>query len=49
MRKTRNDDTVSRAHDLPDIDGGVKIELQDVHFKYPTRNMHVFKGLNLTV
>ncbi|KAK3398067.1 P-loop containing nucleoside triphosphate hydrolase protein [Sordaria brevicollis] len=32
-----------------DTEGGVKIELQDVHFKYPTRNISVFKGLNLTI
>jgi ABC-type multidrug transport system fused ATPase/permease subunit len=27
----------------------VKIELRDVHFKYPTRDVSVFKGLNLTI
>lgn len=34
---------------VPDSDGGVRIELRDVSFKYPTRNMTVFKNLNITV
>lgn len=40
--------SASISHDM-DTEGGVKIELQDVHFKYPTRNISVFKGLNLTI
>lgn len=41
--------------DLSSSDGeekglrGVKIELQNVHFKYPTRNVPVLNGLNMTV
>ncbi|RGP76693.1 hypothetical protein FLONG3_5133 [Fusarium longipes] len=31
------------------IDGGAKIELQDVSFKYPTRDTSVFRHLNLTI
>jgi ABC-type multidrug transport system fused ATPase/permease subunit len=27
----------------------VKIEFQDAHFKYPTRDMSIFRGLNLTI
>lgn len=34
---------------LQDSDGGVKIELRDLWFKYPTRDMPIFTGLNLTV
>lgn len=34
---------------IPDSEGGVKIELKDVSFKYPTRNVSVFKHLNITV
>jgi len=49
MRETRNRDTISDSEGIPDADGGIKIELKDVHFKYPTRNMNVFKGLNLTI
>ncbi|KAF9881795.1 ABC transporter [Colletotrichum karsti] len=40
---TRNDGNISRA------DGGVRIELRDVHFKYPTRDVVVFNGLNLVI
>ncbi len=34
---------------VDDADGGVRVELQDVGFKYPTRNVHVLNGLNITV
>ena len=35
--------------ELQDMDGGVKIELRDVWFKYPTRDIPIFSGINLTV
>lgn len=34
---------------VPDSEGGVKVELRDVSFKYPTRDITVFKHLNITV
>ncbi|TVY82673.1 ABC transporter BEA3 [Lachnellula suecica] len=34
---------------LQDTDGGVKIALRDVWFKYPTRDTPIFQGLNLTI
>lgn len=34
---------------VPDSEGGVKVELRDVSFKYPTRDITVFKNLNITV
>lgn len=34
---------------IPDSENGVKIELKDVRFKYPTRNVSIFKQLNITV
>ncbi|KAI1634430.1 P-loop containing nucleoside triphosphate hydrolase protein [Biscogniauxia mediterranea] len=35
---------------IPDTEGGIRIELQDVHFAYPTRSaVPVLRGLNLTV
>ncbi|KAI0172630.1 ABC transporter [Hypoxylon sp. FL1284] len=34
---------------IPESDGGVQIELRDVYFKYPTRDVHVFQGLNLSI
>ncbi|KAH6634310.1 P-loop containing nucleoside triphosphate hydrolase protein [Chaetomium sp. MPI-SDFR-AT-0129] len=34
---------------IADTEGGIKIELKDVHFKYPTRDVSIFKGLNITI
>ncbi|KAI0914184.1 ABC transporter-like protein [Ustulina deusta] len=34
---------------VDDADRGVRIELQDVGFKYPTRNVPVLNGLNITI
>lgn len=48
-RDTRIRDAVSASEQIPDTDGGVKIELKDVHFKYPTRDVSIFRGLNLTI
>jgi ATP-binding cassette subfamily B (MDR/TAP) protein 1 len=35
--------------ELQDTESGVKIELRDLWFKYPTRDVPIFTGLNLTV
>jgi ATP-binding cassette subfamily B (MDR/TAP) protein 1 len=35
--------------ELQETEGGVKIELRDLWFKYPTRDIPIFTGLNLTV
>lgn len=48
-RDSRIKDDVSREERIPDTDGGIKIELKDVHFKYPTRDVSIFKGLNITI
>ncbi|KAK0617933.1 P-loop containing nucleoside triphosphate hydrolase protein [Bombardia bombarda] len=48
-RGGRMEDTVSRAEAVPDTEGGVRIEFEDVHFKYPTRDASIFKGLSLTI
>lgn len=34
---------------IPDSEGGVRIDLKDVGFKYPTRDVSIFKHLNITV
>ncbi len=39
----------NEALQLQDTAGGVKIELEDLWFKYPTRDIPIFSGLNLTV
>ncbi|KAI5465862.1 P-loop containing nucleoside triphosphate hydrolase protein [Mariannaea sp. PMI_226] len=49
VRESRINDKVSTSQEIPNTDGGVKIELQNIHFKYPTRSTPVFKGLSLTV
>jgi len=35
--------------DLPSSEKGVKIELKDVSFKYPTRDVPVLQGVDMTV
>ncbi|KAI1431016.1 P-loop containing nucleoside triphosphate hydrolase protein [Xylaria sp. CBS 124048] len=49
IRESRHRDTNSKAAQIPDAEGGIKIELKDLHFRYPTRNVSVFKGLNITI
>jgi ABC-type bacteriocin/lantibiotic exporter with double-glycine peptidase domain len=34
---------------LQDTEGGVKIELKDLWFKYPTRDTPIFTGLNIQI
>jgi ATP-binding cassette, subfamily B (MDR/TAP), member 1 len=48
-RETKLRDTVVAGDWAGDTDGGIKIELKDVHFKYATRNVWVLKGINITV
>ena len=55
MRPRDNDDDRSASLDLHSLDTGekepqgVKIELKNVVFRYPTRDVPVLKGLNMTV
>jgi len=35
--------------EIQDTEGSVSIELRDLWFKYPTRDIPIFTGLNLTV
>lgn len=37
------------ALELQDTAGGITIELRDVWFKYPTRDIPIFTGLNITI
>lgn len=37
------------ATELLESEGGVAIEFKNVHFKYPTRDVQIFAGLNLTI
>lgn len=50
----RSEDTEGRLRsldvgDLGEADQGVKIEFRDVWFRYPTRDVPVLNGLNMTV
>ncbi|KAI1394220.1 P-loop containing nucleoside triphosphate hydrolase protein [Hypoxylon trugodes] len=49
IRESRNKDLSDEKSKIPDSEGGIKIELKDVHFKYPSRNVSIFKGLNITI
>ncbi|KAI0447319.1 P-loop containing nucleoside triphosphate hydrolase protein [Xylaria telfairii] len=49
IRESRTRAISSQTGQIPDADGGIKIELKDVHFRYPTRNVSVFKGINITI
>ncbi|KAH7417080.1 P-loop containing nucleoside triphosphate hydrolase protein [Cadophora sp. MPI-SDFR-AT-0126] len=37
------------ALELQDMSGGARIELRDLWFKYPTRDVPIFTGLNITI
>ncbi|KAF7928453.1 uncharacterized protein EAE98_005509 [Botrytis deweyae] len=41
--------TGNLASHIQNTEGGVKIELKDVWFKYPTRDVPIFTGLNITI
>ncbi|RYP16727.1 hypothetical protein DL765_004963 [Monosporascus sp. GIB2] len=49
IRDSRNKDEASASESVPDTEGSIKIQIEDVHFKYPTRDISIFKGLNLTI
>lgn len=42
-------DMASTKDTIPDARGGMKIELDKLHFTYPTRTLPVFQGLSLTI
>lgn len=47
--RSAKDATPKITGELQDTEGGVKIELRDLWFKYPTRDIPIFTGLNLTI
>ncbi|KAK8024648.1 hypothetical protein PG993_012714 [Apiospora rasikravindrae] len=38
-----------KSDSIPDMEGGVQIELHDVQFRYPTRDVPIFQGTSLTI
>lgn len=49
LRDTRHKDEPSTLKPTPDPQRGIKIQFENVHFKYPTRNIPIFQGINLTI
>jgi len=49
FRGRHNVDGKATPVELEDTDGGVRIELRDLWFKYPTRDIPIFTGLNLRI
>jgi ATP-binding cassette subfamily B (MDR/TAP) protein 1 len=49
VRDTKYKKSEEDAAAINDTEGGIKIELKNVHFKYPTRDVSIFRGLNLTI
>ncbi|KXJ91481.1 P-loop containing nucleoside triphosphate hydrolase protein [Microdochium bolleyi] len=49
VRSTRHEAQAGENEHIADADGGIKLELKNVHFKYPTRDVNVFKNLNITI
>ncbi|KAH8815279.1 P-loop containing nucleoside triphosphate hydrolase protein [Xylogone sp. PMI_703] len=49
FRLRRPDGSKKSVPEIHDGEGGVKLELRDIWFKYPTRDIPIFTGLNLTV
>ncbi|KAI0007485.1 P-loop containing nucleoside triphosphate hydrolase protein [Xylariaceae sp. FL0662B] len=48
-RETRYRETSAATAKIPDTDGGIKVELEDVRFRYPTRDVSIFRGVNMTI
>ncbi|TQN66296.1 ABC transporter BEA3 [Colletotrichum shisoi] len=46
---TNRQQSEAATEQIPDTDGGVKIELKNAHFRYPTRDTPVFAGIDLTI
>jgi len=49
LRSTRSENPQPTIELEKKKEGGVEIEFKEVHFKYPTRNLPVFAGLNMKV
>lgn len=41
--------SASANNEIPEVDGGIHVELQNVHFRYPTRDVSIFQDLNLSI
>ncbi|WYZ43676.1 hypothetical protein EsH8_VII_000112 [Colletotrichum jinshuiense] len=49
LRSSSTQNSQPTTEQIPDTEGGVKIELKNAHFRYPTRDTPVFTGIDLTI
>ena len=49
LRESRLSDAAAETEAIPGAQGGMSIELDNIHFTYPTRDVPVFQGLSLTI
>ncbi|KAH7020427.1 P-loop containing nucleoside triphosphate hydrolase protein [Ilyonectria destructans] len=49
LRNPNRQDSHVTTDQIPDTEGGIKIELKNAHFRYPTRDTPVFAGIDLTI
>ncbi|ETS82686.1 hypothetical protein PFICI_04562 [Pestalotiopsis fici W106-1] len=42
-------DEAQGDREFPNSEKGVRIDLQDIHFQYPTRDVPIFRGLDLSI
>ncbi|GKT49827.1 ABC transporter BEA3 [Colletotrichum spaethianum] len=49
LRNTSKQNSQETTEQIPDTEGGIKIELKNAHFRYPTRDTPVFTGIDLTI
>nr|WHA27460.1 putative ABC transporter [Sesquicillium sp.] len=49
MRNSSNQDRHDVTGQIPSVDDGIKIELKNIHFRYPTRDTPIFAGLDLII
>nr|UMZ45324.1 hypothetical protein [Paramyrothecium sp.] len=49
LRNSSNRDSHNATGQIPDTESGIKIELRNIYFRYPTRDVPIFAGLDLTI
>lgn len=51
IQKSADDQRAGQSDNkvMPETNGGVRVELQNVYFKYPTRDIPIFEGLNISI
>jgi len=47
--RIRDEENSTGTSEIPNTTGGIEIELKDVWFRYPTRDIPIFTGLNIKI